>query len=82
MWGDRDGVIPVEHAYAAHELIPNSRLEVLEGVGHFLPIERSDDLADLIADFLATTEPANVSESRWQDLLTTATATPVDVDQI
>ena len=35
VWGDNDGIIPVEHAYAAHAAIPESRLAVLEGVGHF-----------------------------------------------
>jgi pimeloyl-ACP methyl ester carboxylesterase len=33
VWGDRDGIIPVKHAYAAHELIPTSRLEILEASG-------------------------------------------------
>ena len=39
VWGDHDGIIPVAHAYAAHELIPTSRLEILEGVGHFPHVE-------------------------------------------
>jgi pimeloyl-ACP methyl ester carboxylesterase len=72
VWGDRDAVIPVEHAYTAHQLIPGSRLEVLEGVGHFLPIEAPDRLADLIGDFLATTRSSPVPPGRWQELLTGA----------
>jgi pimeloyl-ACP methyl ester carboxylesterase len=55
MWGDRDGVIPVTHAYAAHELMPGSRLEIIEGAGHFVPIERPDLVAALLADFLVST---------------------------
>src|SRR5262245_37375843 len=31
VWGDRDPIIPVDHAYAAHELVPGSRLEIFEG---------------------------------------------------
>ena len=42
IWGDRDAVIPVSHGHAAHELIPGSRLEVIEGAGHFLPFERPE----------------------------------------
>ena len=42
IWGDRDQVIPVSHAHIAHELIPGSRLEIVEGAGHFLPIERPE----------------------------------------
>jgi pimeloyl-ACP methyl ester carboxylesterase len=70
VWGDRDAVIPVAHARAAHELIPGSRLEVFEGVGHFLPVEAPERLAALVRDFLATTEPAPVDPQRWRRLLT------------
>jgi pimeloyl-ACP methyl ester carboxylesterase len=55
IWGDRDGVIPVTHAYAAHELMPGSRLEIIEGAGHFLPIERPDIVASILDDFLVST---------------------------
>ena len=44
VWGDRDTVIPVRHAYAAHEAIPGSRLKIIEGVGHFPHVERRTDL--------------------------------------
>jgi pimeloyl-ACP methyl ester carboxylesterase len=70
VWGDRDAVIPVEHGHAAHQLMPGSRLEVVEGAGHFLPIERPELLDRLLRDFLATTKPANVSSKRWQEVLT------------
>ena len=69
IWGDRDQVIPVSHAHIAHELMPGSRLEVVEGAGHFLPIERPELLDRLLRDFLATTKPANVSPKRWQEVL-------------
>lgn len=54
VWGDADPIIPVSHAYAAHEAIPGSRLEILEGVGHFPQSEEPHRLARLILDFLAT----------------------------
>jgi len=69
VWGDRDGVIPVEHAHIAHELMPDSRLEIVEGVGHFLPVERPALLDALLEDFLDTTEPASVSPDRWHEVL-------------
>ena len=69
IWGDRDQVIPVSHGHIAHELIPGSRLEVVEGAGHFLPIERPELLDRLLRDFLAATKPANVSVARWQEVL-------------
>ncbi|HEY6224728.1 MAG TPA: alpha/beta fold hydrolase [Gemmatimonadales bacterium] len=70
LWGDRDGVIPVTHAYAAHDLMPNSRLEILPRAGHFLPVERPDAVASLLADFMSTTEPAHVTSSEWHEVLT------------
>jgi len=69
VWGDRDQVIPVSHAHVAHDLMPGSRLEVVEGAGHFLPIERPELLDRLLRDFLATTQPAEVSPQRWQEVL-------------
>jgi pimeloyl-ACP methyl ester carboxylesterase len=55
IWGDKDQIIPVEHAYAAQAARPGSRLEVLEGVGHFPHVERPTEVVDLIEDFIATT---------------------------
>ncbi|MDQ6697075.1 MAG: alpha/beta fold hydrolase [Actinomycetota bacterium] len=69
VWGDRDGVIPVEHAYAAHELMPGSRLHIVEHAGHFLPSEHPDELLSVLEDFLASTEPATVTSRRWHEVL-------------
>ena len=69
VWGDRDQVIPVAHAHIAHELMPGSRLEIVEGAGHFVPIERPELLGTLLSDFMSTTQPANVSPQRWQEVL-------------
>ena len=70
MWGDRDPIIPVSHAHIAHELIPGSRLEIVKGAGHFLPIERPAVVHDVLTDFLDTTTPACVSLERWHEVLT------------
>jgi pimeloyl-ACP methyl ester carboxylesterase len=70
VWGDRDQVIPVAHAHIAHELMPGSRLEIVENAGHFLPFERPELLDRLLRDFLATTKPAVVTPKRWQEVLT------------
>ena len=39
VWGEDDTIIPVSHAHAAHEVIEGSRLEIIEGVGHFPHVE-------------------------------------------
>ena len=62
LWGGEDAVIPVRHAYAAHEAMPGSRLEVLPGAGHFLPWKDAEWFNGVLGDFLATTVPARVSD--------------------
>lgn len=54
IWGDRDAIIPVKHAYAAQDARPDIRLEVLAGVGHFPQVERPTEVVELIEDFIAT----------------------------
>ncbi|HSD80482.1 MAG TPA: alpha/beta fold hydrolase, partial [Solirubrobacteraceae bacterium] len=70
-WGDRDEIIPVAHAYAAHALIPGSRLEIFEGAGHFLHVERPARFAELLRDFIRQTEPANADPAAYRELLRT-----------
>jgi pimeloyl-ACP methyl ester carboxylesterase len=60
VWGDRDPIIPLAHGIAAHEMIPGSRLEVFEGVGHYPHCERPARFVEVLTDFLATTEPADL----------------------
>jgi pimeloyl-ACP methyl ester carboxylesterase len=63
IWGDHDRIIPVEHGYAVHEARPGSRLEVLEGVGHFPHVERPSLVVDLIDDFIeSTSQPTDAVE--------------------
>jgi pimeloyl-ACP methyl ester carboxylesterase len=54
IWGECDGIIPVDHAYAAHEARTDARLEVLPDVGHFAQVEAPNEVVELIEDFIAT----------------------------
>ncbi len=69
IWGDRDTVIPVGHAYLAHSAMPGSRLEVFRGAGHF-PF-RDDPLRFLkvVENFLENTTPLQFDEESWRRLL-------------
>jgi pimeloyl-ACP methyl ester carboxylesterase len=69
MWGARDSVLPVDHAYKAHTAMPGSRLEIFEDAGHF-PF-RSDParFVGLLEDFCASTEPSSWSSEQWRELL-------------
>jgi len=69
VWGERDMIIPVAHARAAHEAIASSRLEVLSGVGHFPQVEAPDRFNDVLVDFLATTEAGAVDVAGLRDAL-------------
>jgi pimeloyl-ACP methyl ester carboxylesterase len=74
VWGDRDRIIPVAHAHTTHELIPGSRLVVIEGAGHFLPVEQPVAFLEALEDFLATTEAAPADDERLRQLLRGAAA--------
>jgi pimeloyl-ACP methyl ester carboxylesterase len=68
VWGDSDPIIPVSHAYKAHEGIAGSRLEIFEGVGHFPHCEAPAQFVDVVRDFIESTIPAQVSISQEQVL--------------
>jgi len=55
IWGEDDEIIPVEHGHAAQAARPGSRLEVLPGVGHFAHVEAPTEVADIIDDFMKST---------------------------
>jgi pimeloyl-ACP methyl ester carboxylesterase len=57
IWGDQDRIIPVGHGYATHDALPDSRLEVLSGVGHFPHVESPTAVVEILDDFIATTDP-------------------------
>ncbi|MEO5901446.1 MAG: alpha/beta fold hydrolase [Ilumatobacteraceae bacterium] len=74
VWGDRDRIIPVAHAYRTAAAIPGARLEVLEGAGHFLPWRDADRFLPILDDFLASTTPQHVPDTIWRELLINAPA--------
>jgi pimeloyl-ACP methyl ester carboxylesterase len=51
VWGDRDRMIPVTHGQAAVRRIPNARLEVFEGAGHFPHLDHPERFARLLREF-------------------------------
>jgi pimeloyl-ACP methyl ester carboxylesterase len=69
MWGDRDDIIPVSHAHAAHEAIPGSRLVIIEGAGHFPQMEEPEQFVDALVDFIGSTEPAHLGAKDRQRML-------------
>jgi pimeloyl-ACP methyl ester carboxylesterase len=69
IWGERDRIIPVAHARAAHDLVPGSRLEIFPGAGHFPHLDDPLRFVRLLLDFIDTSEPAQVDAGRLRTLL-------------
>jgi pimeloyl-ACP methyl ester carboxylesterase len=69
VWGDHDAIIPVKHAYAAHEAIAGSSLAILEGVGHFPHVEAPEQFLSVLTDFLESTPAAPSEPAHLGDLL-------------
>jgi len=59
-WGARDPIIPAHHGRAAADAMPDSRFELFDDAGHFPQLSDPDRFATLLAEFIATTEPATL----------------------
>ena len=70
LWGQRDRMIPVKHAYDAHDAMPDSRLEIFETAGHFPFNEDPERFARVVTDFVATTEAPPFDADRLRRQLT------------
>jgi pimeloyl-ACP methyl ester carboxylesterase len=66
IWGADDPIIPVEHARAAHELLPDSTLAVFDGVRHFPHVEAPERFVTALEDFCAATEPVVFDAATWR----------------
>ena len=69
VWGEQDRIIPVAHAYQAHEALPNSRLEIMQGVGHFPHVEEPVQFVEILREFLRTTDPSSFTREERRELL-------------
>lgn len=69
VWGELDSIIPVEHARAAHAMLPGSRLEIFAGAGHFVHVEQPLKFAAVLANFIASTIPARRDTESYRELL-------------
>ena len=69
VWGARDAVIPVAHAYKAHGAMPGSQLEVFPDVGHFPHKDDPERFIRLFQAFYAGAEPNTYSAEDWRSVL-------------
>ena len=56
VWGDQDRILPAAHFEAARRALPHASSHLFAGTGHMPQIERADECARLIAEFIASVE--------------------------
>lgn len=54
IWGAQDRYFPVDLAKPPDSWVPNVRVEVLQGAGHWIHHNRPNDVSDLLLKFLGT----------------------------
>jgi pimeloyl-ACP methyl ester carboxylesterase len=69
VWGERDNTIPLSHGRDAHEAIPGSRFATLPRAAHFPHLEDAEGLATVLRDFIATTDPGEIDDADWGDVI-------------
>lgn len=52
VWGAKDGVVPVKHAYAAADVIPDCRVHIFEDGGHHIHNQKTQEFSRLLVSFL------------------------------
>lgn len=52
VWGTSDRLLPLAYGHAMSEIIPNSRLAMVEEAGHYPMLEQADEFRRIVLDFL------------------------------
>ena len=52
LWGEADHLIPLEHGRLYEEKMKGARLSIVKGCGHLPPLEKPDDTARYVIEFL------------------------------
>jgi pimeloyl-ACP methyl ester carboxylesterase len=53
VWGDRDHILPFSHLAAAQAALPGIETHVFAKTGHMPQIEKGDEFASVLTDFLS-----------------------------
>src|SRR5205807_464685 len=56
VWGRDDRIVPLECGERYAKALPRARLEVVDGAGHFLEMEKPHELAQLVTNFVSQGE--------------------------
>lgn len=77
IWGERDAIIPVHHAYEAAERVPEMNLSVIPQAGHFPHVDAPGRVLDLIYEFVSSTEPSELTLERFGEIMREVVPDPV-----
>jgi pimeloyl-ACP methyl ester carboxylesterase len=53
VWGRDDRIVPLECGERYAKALPRARLEIVAGAGHLVDLEKPDELARLVIDFVS-----------------------------
>lgn len=56
IWGRKDRIVPLSCGQRYLDLLPNAKLEIIEDCGHFVEVEKPEELIDHITRFLAASD--------------------------
>jgi len=68
-WGDRDRIIPVKHAYDAHDAMPGSILHVYEDAGHYPHRDYPNRFAHDLIEFIGSSQAVRLTAALLRDKL-------------
>lgn len=54
VWGEKDGLVPVDYAYEFHKHIPGSKVEIFENASHYPHLEELSSVVKVTLDHLAS----------------------------
>ena len=54
VWGREDRIVPIECGERYVKALPQARLEIVDGAGHFVEMEKPDELARLVRAFVTS----------------------------
>ena len=57
----QDTMVPISTARELHRLLPNSRLQLVDGLGHHLPMRAADLVAETVVTFLTALDSGGAS---------------------
>ena len=52
VWGRDDRIVPLECGERYAKALPRARLEIVDGAGHFVEMEKPNELARLVTNFV------------------------------